>query len=72
MDNLKGIEQVVSLERQIDKLRSDKADTEQYYERQLTDLKNMLKDSKKMESSRSTREEELKKKVRILEKMLEG
>lgn len=41
-------DQINLLQRQVDKLRDQKAETEQYYERQLIDLKSMIKDTKKM------------------------
>jgi hypothetical protein len=63
--------QIDTLEKQTEKLKSEKAYSEQFYERQINELKTLMRDVKKTELQRSMREEELKSKIKSLEKNLE-
>ena len=53
----RSTDQILQLQRQVDKLNSEKTSIEQTYEKQILDLKNSVRESRRTDTSKVSREE---------------
>ena len=65
-------EQINKLERELQVIKKEKMENEEMYEKNIVELKSNLRDVRRVENSKMWREEELKKKLKAVEKLLEN
>ena len=65
-------EQISKLERDLQVIKNEKMQNEEMYEKSVADLKGSLRDARRVESAKVWREEDLKKKLKAVEKLLDN